>query len=177
MNTLRYFALVTMLVLMAWPGPGAASGNDPSTHDQIKAAYLYNFSKFVELPVLPGDERVLRLCAWGGEDLSGAIGSIRGRLSQSREIRLYWPAHAEDARSCNIIYFRTPDVRQMNTISSRNPGALLVTEGRIGPESPAHISLISTEDRVAFDVNLGQMQRSNIKASSQMLRLARSIIR
>jgi hypothetical protein len=177
MNTLRYFAAASLLILQSWPGLATASGNEPSAHDQIKVAFLYNFSKFVELPGLPGEERVLRLCAWGGEDLSGAIESIRGRLSQTREIRLYWPAQTEDARSCNIIYFRNHDIRQMSAISSRNPAALLVTEGKISPDSPAHISLISTEDRVAFDVNLTQMQRSNIKASSQMLRLARSIVR
>jgi len=34
--------------------------------------------------------------------------------------------------------------------------------------------LASAEDRIEFDVNLAMLQRANLRASSQMLKLARS---
>ena len=58
-----------------------------------------------------------------------------------------------------------------------NSQVLLVSDARQAMDLGAHLSLIFNEDRVEFDVNLLNLQTSNIKASSQMLKLARVVIR
>ena len=54
---------------------------------------------------------------------------------------------------------------------------LLVSDARQAMDQGAHLSLIFNDDRVEFDVNLLNLQKSSIKASSQMLKLARVVIR
>jgi hypothetical protein len=39
------------------------------------------------------------------------------------------------------------------------------------------LALLHNDDRVEFDVNLLNLQKSNIRASSQMLKLARVVVR
>ena len=58
-----------------------------------------------------------------------------------------------------------------------NSQVLLVSDARQAMDLGAHLSLIFSDDRVEFDVNLLNLQKSNIKASSQMLKLARAVIR
>lgn len=71
------------------------------------------------------------------------------------------------------------DVRLLSTVARQlgNSQVLLVSDARQAMDLGAHLSLIFNEDRVEFDVNLLNLQKSNIKASSQMLKLARVVIR
>lgn len=71
------------------------------------------------------------------------------------------------------------DVRLLSAVARQlgNSQVLLVSDARQAMDLGAHLSLIFNEDRVEFDVNLLNLQKSNIKASSQMLKLARVVIR
>lgn len=71
------------------------------------------------------------------------------------------------------------DVRLLSTVARQLGGAqvLLVSDARQAMDQGAHLSLLFNDDRVEFDVNLLNLQKSNIKASSQMLKLARVVIR
>lgn len=53
------------------------------TVDRLKAAYVYNFAKFVDLP--SPDEKTLRLCVVGKDDLNGALQALQHRVAQGRE--------------------------------------------------------------------------------------------
>jgi hypothetical protein len=54
---------------------------------------------------------------------------------------------------------------------------LLISDGRQAVDQGAHLALLHNDDRVEFDVNLLNLQKSNIRASSQMLKLARVVVR
>ena len=51
------------------------------------------------------------------------------------------------------------------------------SDGRHALDQGAHLALLFNDDRVEFDVNLLGLQKSNIRASSQMLKLARTVVR
>lgn len=63
-------------------------------------------------------------------------------------------------------------VRQLGTVP-----VLLVSDGRQAVDQGVHLALLHNDDRVEFDVSLVNLQKSNIKASSQMLKLARVVVR
>ena len=63
-------------------------------------------------------------------------------------------------------------VRQLGSAS-----VLLVSDARQAMDQGAHLSMVFNDDRVEFDVNLLNLQKSSIKASSQMLKLARVVVR
>jgi len=153
----------------------AQSGGQPV--DRIKAAYIYNFAKFVELP--GGDDKPIRLCVLGKDDLNGSMLTLNRRVAQGREIQVRKDVMPEQIRDCSIAFVGDADARLLPN-AARQLGAapvLLVSDAKQAVDQGAHLSLVFNDDRVEFDVNLQHLQKSGIKASSQMLKLARAVVR
>lgn len=145
--------------------------------DRIKTAYLYNFAKFVELP-LP-DEKSIRVCILGKDDLNGAMLSLNRRTAQGREITVRKEVPLEQLRDCSMVFVAEVDARLLPAVVRQLGGVpvLLISDGRQAVDQGAHLALLHNDDRVEFDVNLLNLQKSNIRASSQMLKLARVVVR
>lgn len=147
------------------------------TVDRIKAAYVYNFAKFVDLS--SSDEKTLRLCVVGKDDLNGALQALQHRMAQGREVVVRKEVPIDQIKDCTMVFVGESDakllplaVRQLGT-----SGVLVISDARQAVDHGAHLALVFSEDRVEFDVNLQQLQKSGIKASSQMLKLARTVVR
>ena len=147
------------------------------TADRIKAAYVYNFAKFVEMA--GSDDKSIRLCVLGKDDLNGAMLSLNRRMAQGREILVRKDVPLDQIKDCAMAFVGDSDVRLLSAVARQlgNAQVLLVSDARQAMDLGAHLSLIFNDDRVEFDVNLLNLQKSNIKASSQMLKLARVVIR
>lgn len=85
----------------------------------------------------------------------------------------------DQIKDCAMAFIGESDARLLSAAARQlgNSQVLLVSDARQAMDLGAHLSLIFSDDRVEFDVNLLNLQKSNIKASSQMLKLARAVIR
>ena len=147
------------------------------TVDRIKAAYVFNFAKFVELPV--SDEKILKMCVVGRDDLNGAMLSLNRRVAQGREIMVRKDVSVDQAKDCAMVFVGESDARLLPLLVRQlgSASVLLVSDARQAMDQGAHLSMVFNDDRVEFDVNLLNLQKSSIKASSQMLKLARVVVR
>jgi hypothetical protein len=169
---LRQFML---LVFMAQLSMGGWAQNANSVAEyRVKAAYIYNFAKYVDWP---GDEgKPFRVCTAGKDDLGGALSALDRRTAQGREIQVRRDVALEQLKECQIAFVGDTDGKLLNQVMRQLNGSpvLVVSDLRQAADSGVHILLQATDDRVEFDVNLATMQKANLKASSQMLKLARS---
>lgn len=149
----------------------------PQTADRIKAAYVYNFAKFVDMS--GADDKSIRLYVLGKDDLNGAMLSLNRRMAQGREILVRKDVPVDQVKDCAMAFVGASDARLLPSLVKHlgNAQVLLVSDARQAMDLGAHLSLIFNDDRVEFDVNLQNLQKSNIKASSQMLKLARIVVR
>lgn len=166
--------LCGLVMGLAWPAWAQSPG---PTVDRIKVAYVYNFAKFVELP--SADDKSIRLCVLGKDELSGAMLSLNRRMAQGREIVVRKDVPLDQLKDCSMVFVGETDARQLPAVVRQLSGApvLLVSDGRHAVDQGAHLALLFNDDRVEFDVNLLSLQKSNIRASSQMLKLARTVVR
>lgn len=171
--TMRH-VLCALAVGLVLPALAQTSGQ---AVDRIKTAYLYNFAKFVELP-LP-DEKSIRVCILGKDDLNGAMLSLNRRTAQGREITVRKEVPLEQLRDCSMVFVAEVDARLLPAVVRQlgSVPVLLISDGRQAIDQGAHLALLHNDDRVEFDVNLLNLQKSNIRASSQMLKLARVVVR
>lgn len=155
----------------------AAAQSSAQTVDRIKAAYIYNFAKFVEFPA--AEDQMIRLCLLGKGDLNGALPGLNHRMAQGREILIRKEVSPEQVRDCSLVFVAESEARLLPVVVKQLGGApvLLVSDARQAMDAGAHLALIFNEDRVEFDVNLLNLHKSSIKASSQMLKLARVVVR
>ena len=157
-------------------GPAAAQNAGP-TLDHIKAAYVYNFAKFVELPGT--DDQPIRLCVVGKEDPHGRMLSLNRRIAQKREILVRRDVPLDQLKDCGMVFVGVADARQLPAVVRQLGTApvLLISDDRQAVDQGAHLVLLHSDDRVEFEVNLLNLQKSNLRASSNMLKLARTVVR
>jgi YfiR/HmsC-like len=163
------------LGLMGYFKAMAQSADQPV--DRIKAAYIFNFAKFVELP--GADDKPIRLCVLGRDDLNGAMQGLNRRVAQGRELIVRNNVALDQAKDCAIVFVGEAEARLLPAAARQlgSASVLLVSDARHAVDQGAHLSLVFNDDRVEFEVNLQHLQKSGIKASSQMLKLARNVIR
>jgi hypothetical protein len=159
----------------------AQSADNPLEYE-VKAAVIYNFTKFVEWPgtnagngadtrfelCLLGEKVVLKLVR---DTLSGKL--VRGATVAVREITA--PA---EAAGCDLLFMTQPvSARVSVSLSDAPSGVLTITEAPGLDESGAIINLVLDDGRVAFEIDVGRANQAGFKISSNLLKLARSVER
>ena len=147
---------------------------------QIKAAFLYNFAKFVEWPsqALPESSASITLCVLGedpfGSDLDRTIESktINSRVLVSRRLNTL---HGVDV--CQILFISASERRRMGQILEALKDQSLLTIGETEPFARLGgvINFTMEQDRVRFEINVDAAERKGLKISSKLLRLAKVI--
>ncbi len=169
-------AFVVMWACVRIP-PAQAEG---SLEYQVKAAFLYNFAKFVGWPrgSFESNSEPLRLCVLGSDPFDGALHAVlKGRTAQGREFDLRFGPEVEQPSDCHIAFLpeaRDADVAQILQ-DLRGTGVLTVGESEKFAEAGGIIRLYLDDKKVRFDVNIGRADVEGVKVSSQLLKLARRV--
>jgi hypothetical protein len=142
--------------------------------DQFKAAYLFNFVKFVEWPSSASAD-TLTVCFLGGEGVHEALESgIDAKRVGARKLvarRLERPA---SAASCEVLYADSASVDV--TLATGLP-VLTISDA---PQFAAHggmIELFTENHRLRFVINVAHVQKAGLRISSDLLKLAASVQR
>lgn len=141
---------------------------------QVKAAFVYNFLKFVQWP----DDRTTAfvLGIVGDDDLVTVLEqitrdkTIQGRTPVVRKIK-----STDDVLSCEVVFVTASEDRRTPHILQRLEGASVLTIG----ETPHFlgeggiIRFYVEGSRLRFQINAENANRAGLKISSQLLSLAR----
>jgi hypothetical protein len=175
-----FIACVTALSLTSWPSAPWAQPSPP-TDTQVKAAFLYNFGKFVTWP--PAAEHADQPFVIGvlGDDPLGDTldqmvvdRSIRGRKVSVRRFN----AVDEATAHCQILFISASQAGQLAAIlrASSRSSVLTVSDLDGFAERGGMIGFRIDDKRVRFDINAAAATSSGLVMSSQLLKLARSVV-
>ncbi|HEX4869636.1 MAG TPA: YfiR family protein [Moraxellaceae bacterium] len=149
-----------------------------STAAAIKAAFVYNFAKFVEWPAGAfGDPRSpLELCV-AGPALDGRLQQLEGREAQGHPIRVRAVATTDAVPGCHILVLGdlSPGERGALLQASSRGAILTIGDSATFPRDGGMIGLFVAANRVQFSVNLAAAQGAGLKLSARMLQLAHSV--
>ena len=142
--------------------------------DQFKAAYLFNFVKFVEWP--PGAASdTLTVCFLGGEGVHEALASgIDAKRAGPRKLiarQLERPATVED---CEVLY---ADAASVDPSLGVGLPVLTVSDAPQFATNGGMIELFTENHRLRFVINVGNVHRAGLRISSDLLKLAASVQR
>ncbi len=168
--------LATLLIGVAH-GTKAAEGPES---DELKAAYLFNFAKFVAWPEDRFDSASASLvfCMVGEDPLNGALGKITtGRSVQGREIEIQTFASPDAANSCHILFLENGASAQPTEVLKKYDGGGVLTVGE--SEGFAAVGGVANffidGKKVRFEINKQAAQDQGLKISSRLLKLARIV--
>lgn len=161
---------------MATGDTPAAKGQGASAED-VEAAYLYNFGKFVRWPESGGHEPLL-ICIAGqdsfGQDVTRLVSGeqINGHSLEARMLR-----RGETAQGCSILFVSATERARLERLLAETEGRPMLTVSD-APDFLARggiIQFVLVEDHVRFSVNLDAAARHGLVLSSELLKVAVSV--
>ncbi|MGH9528562.1 MAG: YfiR family protein [Terriglobales bacterium] len=152
-----------------------------STDYQVKAAYLFNFAKFVEWPAntfsSPGSR--LEICVLGSSPFGrGLEDSIAGKTVGGRRLLISHRSDPVQARSCQIVFIAISDKEQIRQTLQQLSGASVLTVGDTSGfiEDGGMINFVLDGDRVRFEANVNAAELVHLKLSARLLTVAKAVI-
>ena len=166
------------------PGPPPRSPrtgpSQETLENDIKATFLYNFTKFIEWPgPPPQSSEPFRLCVLADSEFTTAVDRIiAGEFVEGRPLERTEPQSADDARRCGILYVaRGHGERGAPLVAAvRQLPVLTVGDSPRFVENGGAIEFVLENNRVRFDVSPSAAQRSGLQVSSKLLRVARHVV-
>ena len=150
------------------------------TEDQVKAAYLYNFAKFVEWPpaTFSSPDAPILICSIGddrtGEALQQAVFGKRanGRRLEARNIGLL-----RESKSCHILFIGFHDEGQVAEIlrGVQDARVLTVCASQHFIKLGGMINLVRNAGTIELEINPEAAQAVGLKISSRLLVVSRVV--
>ena len=155
----------------------AASLPRPFDEYHVKAAFLYNFAKFVEWPpgVFQGPNDPFVICVLGRDPFGRALDDvIAGRRIAGRPLTARRVAEAHNAAGCRILFVSASEPEHdLAVLSAMNEaGVLTVGESGSATSEGMIITLTLEGGRVRFAIRTDAADRQKLRFSSLLLSLA-----
>jgi hypothetical protein len=174
----RLLASFLAMALTVLSCPRTAALEPPSEYE-VKAAFLYNFARFVEWPPAGGAANQPFIVAVLGHDPFGATldRTLAGKTLEARPIVVRRLASLDEADRVHILFVGTSDRAQAAQVARTLAGTHVLTVGEMPgfAELGGMIGFRTERQRVRFDINVAQASRAGLKISSQLLKLARIV--
>lgn len=183
----RALASRTMLaaIALAWgllPVPVTRAQIAKPTDYEVKAAYLYNFGRFVEWPakVTAAKTGAFSICVLGEDPFGPALdATLAGEKIGNQKVVARRVSSPHESADCQILFISASEANRLNKIIDSLDKTAVLTVSDI-PQFSQHrgmIQLVLEGSRIRFEVNLTATQRAGLTLSSELLKVATAVRR
>jgi hypothetical protein len=172
----RLQAIVAITWLLINPVGVPAQNAKPSEYD-VKAAYLFNFGRFVEWPARAAETAndSFAICVLGRDPFGTALNAtiaretIAGKSVVAKQI-----LSPQDAEHCQVLFISSSEDRKLKQILDALGTASILTVSDLPQfiERGGMVQFVLAENRVRFEVNSAITERAGLTLSSELLKVA-----
>jgi hypothetical protein len=171
-------ALGLALLVAAVVRPASAAEEPVSKEYQIKAAFLYNFTKFVEWPAdrFESAEQPIVIGVLGRNQFGDELEKIvQGRKVGGRTLTILHCEKVAEAARTHVVFVSADDEALLKALAAaRFPGVLIVSDA---DTRGAMIEFTTVGDKVRFEIDVIAAERAGLKVSAQLQKLATNVRR
>ncbi|MBE0602736.1 MAG: YfiR family protein [Deltaproteobacteria bacterium] len=173
--------IIALVLLFGAVLPRPALGDHHMKEYEVKAAFLFNFTKFVTWSdTAPADAGKPFVIAVIGDDPFGeALSVLERKTAQGRTIVVRRVHNLDSLKNCRILFIsssvgeRLPSI--LRTAHARN--ILTVGDTERFASRGGIIGLVLAGDRIGFEINTESAKHAGLTISSKLLSLAKAIHR
>jgi hypothetical protein len=163
------FAMTLHFSLLAMDGP---------LEYQVKAAFLLNFTKFVEWPstAFAAADSPIAICVLGNDPFGKALDQIVAEeVVGGRKVVVRRIKEAPTPHACQALFVNGTGKEVLSDLSGLGPGVLTIGEGEGFVRHGGMIAFVVENRRVRFGINETAAEAAGLKLSSKLLNVARSV--
>ncbi len=173
----RHFRAIVVIILLTC---GTIShGQAKLSEYDVKAAYLFNFGKFIRIDRIAVPSRAtFDICVLGKDVLGRALTSVtQNEEIDHRKVQVRHVKDTTEAATCDIAFISGSEGDRMESDLAELRGADVLTVSD-APHFLAHggmIQFVESANHVRFAVDLDCVKRTHLVLSSELLRVAVSV--
>ncbi|WP_323796617.1 YfiR family protein [Nisaea sp.] len=158
---------------------GASARANETQRSVIIAGFLYNFAQFATWDGTPSTTDPIDFCIEQGKISSSVFNDWDNLQIRKRPLLVHEITSLHDSEElagCDLAFVSSNQAPQQELFDLANQSQVLLVSDSPGfATSGGHIELFLSEGKFRFRVNLDSLERSGVKLSSQVLRLAEII--
>ena len=164
--------VATTLCLVAWAT--LSSAQEATLEYRVKAAYLYNFAKYVEWPASALGTGPFTICVAG----RNVFGAVLDEIVQDEEISerpIVVRVILEPEPGCHVVFVPQGAATTAYLRATRGAPVLTVGEGRNFVAQGGMVNFVIDGSSVRFEIDQATAERAGLRISSRLMRLARPL--
>lgn len=178
--------LISVWIAIVGLAIGSANAQKAPSEYEIKAAFLYNFIKFVEWPptAFAAKDSPIIIGVLGNDPFFDAGSSanylelaIAGKSIEERKVIVRRLARTESLKECQLLFVSASEKSRLKEILDglRGSNVLTVSETENFCELGGIINFIKQAGKVRFEINPGVAEQGQLKISSRLLNVAKIV--
>jgi hypothetical protein len=143
------------------------------TAEEVKAGVILNFAKYTEWQN-PITTKSFIICTWKENSLGDAFLKLNNKTVQNLPVTTAIIASVDESKGCNVVFFDSKnraDYQLVDHLIHQNK-ILSITEGTM----MGVLSFEIIDGKLQFYCDLDEAKESDIKFSSQLLKLAKEVV-
>ena len=179
-NAGAVFRLASLLLLALTQTAKSAEPNRPTEY-QIKAAFLYNFAKYVEWPpkVFAAADSPIVVGILGKDPFGAGFEKIGIRQVGSHPLLVRQIQKPGDIAGCHMLFVGNLEQRRLEKMRGDLHAACILTiydEAENFEKTGGVINLVkSSDNKIRFQINVDAARQSELKIDSTLLNLAKIV--
>ncbi len=173
----RFWLWLATALLLSGVSPGVLSAQEKASETDVKAAFLYNFAKFVEWPGSSNNQldSTFRIGVAGKTAMNKAIKiAVESKQVAGRQVEVLESDDAKVLAGCHIVFFNSssqPAMEAMLTTLRGHP-VLTVSEHEEFISHGGMIRFFVANGKVRFEISPARARAEKLNISSKLLKLA-----
>lgn len=168
------FALCAALALLLLR---AARGAETPSEYQVKAVFVFNFSRFVEWPpqAFSTPDQPFAICILGNDPFGPRLDeAVRGEQINQHPLLIRRLRSVREADNCQILYIDRSEAGELHQILSAldHRSTLTVSELSDAAERGGMIQFMTENNRIRLRINVESARAAGLTISSKLLRPA-----
>jgi hypothetical protein len=167
-------AAIALLIAMTCAGllPASVGAQTPTLEYRVKAAYIYNFTKYVDWPSGAIGTGPLTICVAGRNPFGTALDElVEGEQIESHPLAVR--VILEPEAGCHVLFVPNGAAVQAYLRGAQGKPILTIGEAPDFIAMGGIVNFVREEGKIRFEIDPQAAERASLRISSRVMRLAR----
>ena len=163
-----------LLLIFAFCSFGVHQQKDKASEYNLKAAFIYNFTKYIDWKAAPTDNEFI-IGIMGASPINDPLVEIvKTETVDNKKITIKHFNKPSDISFCHILFISQNTSASLDDILTKtsNKGMLVISEQDGYAEQGSAINFVIVNNKLKFEANVKAINSAGLTASSQLLKLA-----